>query len=125
MRFSGIAAQLRATNGPSLRGPVLWKARAKSSYHILIQAMLWRGVANAALGARDRFGEERVRVQRYEDFVADPAEAGAAIMAWLGLAWDEGLLAVPMHNSSFSSFDEEAGISRRVAHLVPVCNVKG
>jgi hypothetical protein len=88
------------------------EARAKSSYHILIQAMLWRGVANAALGARDRFGAERVRVQRYEDFVAGPAEAGAAIMAWLGLVWDESLLAVPMHNSSFSSFDEEAGISR-------------
>ena len=90
----------------------LEEARARSSYHILIQAMLWRGVANAALGARDRFGEARVRVQRYEDFVADPAAASAAIMDWLGLAWNLELLAVPMHNSSFSSFDEGAGISR-------------
>ena len=69
-------------------------------------------MANAALGARDRFGESRVWVQRYEDFVADPAAAGQALMAWLGLDFEEGLLEVPMHNSSFSSFSREAGVSK-------------
>lgn len=87
------------------------EARTRSSYHIIIQSLLWRGVANAILGARDRFGEGRIRLQRYEDFVADPAAAGAALMAWLDLAWDEALLEVPMHNSSFSSFSREAGVS--------------
>jgi hypothetical protein len=90
----------------------LEEARARSSYHVIIQSLLWRGVANAALGARDRFGETRVWVQRYEDFVEDPAASGRALMAWLGLGFDEALLAVPMHNSSFSSFSREAGVSR-------------
>ena len=90
----------------------LEEERTRASYHIVIQSLLWRGVANAALGARDRFGESRVWVQRYEDFVADPAAAGQALMAWLGLDFEEGLLEVPMHNSSFSSFSREAGVSK-------------
>ncbi len=90
---------------------VVEEARTRSSYHIVIQGLLWRGVANAALGARERFGEARVRVQRYEDFVADPGTAGAAIMEWLGLDYDDALLAVPMHNSSFSRFDGAGGVS--------------
>ena len=68
----------------------LEEARARSSYHVVIQSLLWRGVANAALGARDRFGPTRVWVQRYEDFVEDPAAAGRALMAWLGLGFDAG-----------------------------------
>jgi Sulfotransferase family len=90
----------------------LEEARARSSYHIVIQSLLWRGVANAALGGRDRFGDARVYLQRYEDFVADPGSASRAIMDWLGLAWDPGLLEVPMHNSSFSRFDGEGGVSK-------------
>jgi hypothetical protein len=91
---------------------VIEEARARSSYHIVIQSLLWRGVANAAVGARDRFGETRVYVQRYEDFVEDPAAAGRAVMAWLGLDFDEALLAVPMHNSSFSTFAKAEGVSK-------------
>jgi hypothetical protein len=90
----------------------LEEARARSSYHIVIQCMLWRGVANAALGARDRFGPDKVYLQRYEDFVEDPAAAAAALLAWLGLAYDEKLLDVPMHNSSFSNFSQQAGVSK-------------
>ena len=88
------------------------EARTKSSYHVVIQSLLWRGVANAILGARDRFGETRVWFQRYEDFVEDPAAASRALMAWLGLSYADGLLEVPLHNSSFSSFSREAGVSK-------------
>ena len=91
---------------------VLEEARTRSSYHVVIQSLLWRGVANAILGARDRFGAGRVYFQRYEDFVADPAAAGAALMSWLGLPWSDALLAVPMHNSSFSSFSRAEGVSK-------------
>jgi hypothetical protein len=89
----------------------LEEARTRSSYHLVIQSLLWRGVANAALGARDRFGA-RVFLQRYEDLVEDPEAAGRALMTWLGLGFDAGQLAVPMHNSSFSSFSREAGVSK-------------
>lgn len=92
------------------------EARARSSYHIVIQSMLWRGVVNASLGARTRFGDDRVFVQRYEDFVDDPAAASASIMSWLDLDHDPSLLDVPMHNSSFSGFSEEAGVSKAPVH---------
>lgn len=92
------------------------EARARTSYHIVIQSLLWRGVANATLGARDRFGASRVYLQRYEDFVEDPQAAATHLMAWLGLAYDDRLLEVPMHNSSFSSFSRQGGVSKDPVH---------
>ena len=90
--------------------------RARSSYHIVIHCVLWRGVVNAAFGAQNRFGRKVVYLQRYEDLVGDTKNAGQSIMNWLGLELDERLLDVPMHNSSFSSFSKNTGVAKEPVH---------
>ena len=85
--------------------------RTRRSYHPLLLALLWRGQANAALAARRRHGPDKVLVLRYEDLVEEPAETTKALADWLHLEYSAEMLDVPMHNSSFSSFEEGRGVS--------------
>lgn len=85
--------------------------RAQLSYHIVLSTLMWRATVNAALEAARRFGPERVRLLRYEDFVADPVAELAALCAWIGVDPDPAMLEVPLHNSSTAGFAPRAGIS--------------
>jgi hypothetical protein len=86
--------------------------RAHKSYNLLLMSLLWRSQTNAAQGGRERFGGERVFLQRYEDLVDDPVPAIQKLCAWLGVEFDIAMLQVPVLNSSFSKFDRAGGFSR-------------
>ena len=85
--------------------------RTRRSYHPLIISLLWKGTVNAAQAAQRDFGKDRVRIQQYEELVRDSADAARGVLEWLDLPFDESMLDVPMHNSSFSRFDKAGGIS--------------
>jgi len=86
--------------------------RARRSYHIVLATLMWRGAANASFQARDAFTEARVCVVNYES-VTDGADAVLrGIADWLGISFDASMLEIPLHNSSSSKFDAEAGISQ-------------
>ena len=86
--------------------------RARRSYHIVLATLMWRGAANAAFQARDEFTAARVRVVNYEA-VTDGADAVLReITGWLGISFDPSMLEIPLHNSSASKFDAQAGISQ-------------
>jgi len=85
--------------------------RIRRSYHPVLLSLLWRGQANAGAAALERHGPERVRVQRYEDLVQNPEETTREMSEWLGLEYASEMLDVPMHNSSFSTFDKGRGVS--------------
>ena len=85
--------------------------RTRRSYHPVLLSLLWRGQANAAAAALDRHGTERVWLQRYEDLVVRPEATGRGMTEWLGLEFVPEMLDVPMHNSSFSTFDEGKGVT--------------
>lgn len=86
--------------------------RAAQSYHPATIALLWRAQMNAALNARSRHGDESIHIVRYEDLVHRPADILQEIALWLGISYETTMLEVPMHNSSFSSYSDSAGISR-------------
>jgi hypothetical protein len=85
--------------------------RAQLSYHIVLSTLMWRATVNAAYDAAARFGPERVRLLRYEDFVAAPQDELAAVCAWIGVEPDPVMLEVPLHNSSTAGFAPRAGVS--------------
>ncbi len=85
--------------------------RAKKSYNLLLMSLIWRSTVNAAVSARQRFGADRVYLQQYEQMVTDPEAAAREVAAWLGLEFTPSMLEVPMHNSSFSQFEEKSGVS--------------
>lgn len=85
--------------------------RAKKSYHPVLLTLLWRGAIGASFAALDRFGSERVRVQRYEDLVDHPEAACQELAAWIGAEYSASMLSVPMHNSSYAKFDQNHGVS--------------
>lgn len=87
------------------------ETRASASWDPTVSALLWRGGVRAAVAARDRFGSDTVRIQRYEELVQDPRSQLRELGAFLDLDTDDAMLDVPMHNSSFSSFDESGGVS--------------
>ncbi|GIT93275.1 hypothetical protein JANAI61_37330 [Jannaschia sp. AI_61] len=85
--------------------------RKKASYHIVIASLMWRAAARAAFAARARHSEDRVRVVRYEDVVARPADTVRPLADWLGVGYDDSLLDIPLHNSSATRFDAASGPS--------------
>ena len=85
--------------------------RARLSYHIVLSTLMWRATVNTAYDATARFGPERVRLLRYEDFVANPEVELAGLCAWIGLEADLAMLKVPLHNSSAAGFAPGAGVS--------------
>ena len=85
--------------------------RIRRSYHPATIGMLWRAQINAALQARERWGSCKVCVQRYEDLVMEPESTLKELTAWLDLSFQESMLRVPMHNSSYERYDETKGIS--------------
>lgn len=85
--------------------------RSQASYHPAIASMLWRSTVGAALSARRRFGEARVWIQAYEEFVRDPEKSARSLCDWLGIGFRPELLDVPMHNSSVSRYAASGGVS--------------
>lgn len=85
--------------------------RARASFDPGVISLLWRATVSAGHAARQRYGASRVRLLRYEDLVADPGGTLVDVMAWLGLEYETGMVDVPMHNSSFSSFRAGSGVS--------------
>jgi hypothetical protein len=83
--------------------------RAKRSYNIIIQSMLWKGTTGAAAQAQRTYGTEAVRIVKYEDLVSRPEETVPSLCAWIGQPYDSSLLNVPIVNSSFSEYDKEGG----------------
>lgn len=89
--------------------------RLRKSYNILVLSLLWRATVQAAVLARKRFGADRVYIQQFEELVGDPTVATERLAAWLSLEYWPSMLDVPMHNSSFSTFNERAGVSQEPA----------
>ena len=85
--------------------------RTQGSYDPTIATLLWKGTVAAGRAAQQKFGEERVRLQRYEDLVTAPDDSVCSICEWLGVDYRAGMLDVPLHNSSVSRFSPDAGIS--------------
>ncbi|GIW73580.1 MAG: hypothetical protein KatS3mg103_0102 [Phycisphaerales bacterium] len=87
--------------------------RARRSYHPVIIASLWNGAMRSALAAHERFGGQRVRLERFEDLVSDPQAGMGDLLAWLGLPFDPAVLHMPMSNSSYERFTEGQGVSKQ------------
>lgn len=87
-------------------------ARVQQSYHPALATLLWRATVRRAADARRNHGPDRVHVARYEDLVTEPDRVLRKICAWLGEDFDEGMVAVPVHNSSYMTFEREGGFRR-------------
>lgn len=75
--------------------------RARRSYHVAVISLLWRSAMRASLAALTRFGADTIRIQRYEPILREPEGELRGLTDWLGLEYEEGLLDVPILNSSF------------------------
>lgn len=95
---------------------VVEEARARASYDPSIASLLWKATVAAADAARSQFGSDRVLVQRYEDLVQEPEAALRRLADWLSLEFGPDMLEVPLHNSSFSQFEANAGHSTEPIH---------
>lgn len=88
------------------------RKRTRQSNDLLVTSLLWRSSTRAAMGARERFGADRVHLQRFEDLVVQPEASVRKLANWLGLEFSSSMLEVPLRNSSFSRGPRQAGFSR-------------
>lgn len=89
--------------------------RAKRSYNILIATMLWKSGVVASLAARNRHGNGRVHLVRYESLVDEPRKILEDVSQFVGLEFDPVILDVPVLNSSFSEYSERGGFQKAAA----------
>jgi hypothetical protein len=95
------------------------RAQSKRSYHPILASLLWRGVIRAEYNALERFGEERIRLERFEDLVAAPESSVRALCAWLGIDFESQMLEIPVVNSSYSGGSGEEAVDRWRVKLRP------
>jgi hypothetical protein len=95
------------------------RMRSKRSYHPILASLLWRGVIRAEHDALQRFGGERIRLQRFEDIVAAPEMAVRALCAWLGIEFESQMLEIPVVNSSYAGSSGPDAVDRWRAKLPP------
>ncbi|MBC23596.1 MAG: hypothetical protein CMJ32_06725 [Phycisphaerae bacterium] len=84
--------------------------RSRKSYHPITISLIWNRTIESARGAIERFGEDRIRMQSYERLCTEPEASTREIADFLGIPCRESMLDVPMHNSSFTRFDQKGGI---------------
>lgn len=85
--------------------------RTQATYDPTVVSLAWRAAIAASKAAIARFEPERIRIQRYEDLVTDPTAQVRDMCRWLDIPFHDEMLDVPLHNSSFSSFQSSEGIS--------------
>jgi hypothetical protein len=86
--------------------------RARRSYHPVTISLLWIAAARAAQQAQERFGADRVRLQRYELLCDQPEQELGAIFDWLGIERPENMTQVPVRNSSYERYADTGGFVR-------------
>jgi len=87
------------------------EARARKSYHVYIISLMWRSAIRAGHEAAWRFGEDRVRIIRYEDLVAEPERMLRSLCDFLDVPYATAMLEVAMNNSSYSLTEAGQGIN--------------
>lgn len=87
------------------------EARARRSYNPILMSLIWRSTVRAAVVFQRRYGENRVRIQQYEQIIKDPERTIRDLTDWLGVEFSPRMLDVPMHNSSFSKYQALGGLS--------------
>jgi hypothetical protein len=86
------------------------RKRAVRSYNIVVNALLWKGAMEASQQAVSRHGPGRVQLVRYEELVSEPEATLRRLTDWLGIAYEESMLDVPVTRSSYD--DAAHGISQ-------------
>lgn len=81
----------------------------------LVVSLLWRASAKAAHGAAMRFGDDELRISRFEDLVSDPRGVISSIGDWLGMepALDR-IGSLDLVNSSYQESTAGAGMRTEV-----------
>ena len=97
--------------GDGLNSPLAekQKRRIKNSYNPIIISLLWKAAFNAALEARNQFGEKRVYIHRFEDLVVKPEAVIKSLTEWLSLDYQPSMLKVNLVNSSYSKSWKKSG----------------
>jgi hypothetical protein len=85
-------------------------ASYKERYNPLTVSLLWRSYMTAALSSRSAAFASKVRIQGYEDLVADPASNVDAICKHVGIDFQPDMLDVPKANSSYAPGEGGTGI---------------
>jgi hypothetical protein len=93
------------------------RERSKRSYHPILASLLWRGVIHAGHDALQRFGDESIRLQRFEDIVAAPEPSVRALCTWLGIEFEPQMLEIPVVNSSYAGSSGPDAVDRWRAKL--------
>ncbi|MBN2629253.1 MAG: sulfotransferase [Rhodobacteraceae bacterium] len=101
-------------------GPALRKAlaaedwRVKRSFSIGIASLMWRAAQKTAWRGQERLGPERLRIQKFEDLLAEPQQQIAQICAFLGIDPCAEMQTVGRINSSYGHATD-AGIDASAA----------
>ncbi len=100
---------------PSLRSALAAEEiRVQRSFSIGIASLMWRAAQRAAFCGQKRLGPERLRIQKFEDLLAEPQQQIAQVCDFLGIAPCADMQAVGRINSSYGH-DRLAGIDASTA----------
>lgn len=88
--------------------------RIHSSYHPIIITLLWLSAIKAALNAQQKYGTEKIYIQKYENLCEFQQKNLSKLYQWLNISpITENIIDnVPILNSSYLPFNEKGGVSK-------------
>ena len=99
-----------ATAGPKLRQALAAEdQRVQNSFSVGIASQMWRAAQKAAWRGQKRLGPERLRIQKFEDLLAEPHQQITQICDFLGIDPCDEMRVVGRINSSYGHA-RDAGI---------------
>ncbi|MGX1024727.1 sulfotransferase family protein [Psychroflexus sp. MBR-150] len=111
-----VVASLKKRYLTLLENPEVYKhnldtKKLDKDYNLVIDALMWNRVVLNSYKALSKYGSEKVKIIRYEDFVNDAEAHTKSICDWLDIDFQPQMLDLKARNSADQNIKREKGVS--------------
>ncbi len=111
-----VVASLKKRYLNLLENPEIYKhnlstKKLDKDYNLIIDALMWNKAVLKSFKALTEYGESKVKIISYENFVINPEEETKSICNWLNISYQPQMLELKARNSSDINVKKEKGIS--------------
>lgn len=102
---------LTLLQNPEVYSHNLATKKLDKDYNLVIDALMWNKAVLSSYKALSKFGEDKVKIIRYENFVNHPERETKSICDWLHIEFQPQILELKARNSADQNIKREKGIS--------------
>ena len=111
-----VVASLKKRYLTLLKQPEVYKhnlatKKLDKDYNLVMDAVMWQKIIKVSYKALNQYGNDRIKIVRYEDIVSQPEKSIQMICDWLGLSFEDEMLVLTSRNAADPQQKKQKGIS--------------